>query len=90
MFAATRGKTRERERGREREREGERGREREREGGREGFYVLDTLLYLHNSSAYISRYSSNYKVLKVNIMSNFKLGGEGKRERDGEEGTRGG
>ena len=39
--------------------------------------MLDTLLYLHNSSAHVSRYSSNYKVLEVNITNNFKLGGEG-------------
>ena len=42
MFAATRGKTRQRERQiRERERKGGEGKEREKEGG-EGFYVLDT------------------------------------------------
>ena len=43
--------------------------------------MLDTLLYLHNSSAHahVSRYSSNYKVLEVNITNNFKLGGEGWR-----------
>ena len=72
---------------RARERGGAGKREGEKQG--EGFYVLDTLLYLHNSSAHVSRYSSNYKVMGVNIMNYFKLV-EGKRERDGEGETSGG